>query len=184
MKTRRVTGYLQQAGAQALTSSQQATLQQRTLRTLQQRSRWHFGAQAGAQALTSSQAFGATQAGAQAFTCSQQATGAQAFGRQQRTLRTLQQRSRWQRSRTHFGAQTASQHFGATQAAGAQAFTCSQQAGAQQPLPNKPAWALVLTTAKAATANADNKVRRNMGLTPLLGKTEWDTYTNWRTYVF
>ena len=61
-----------------------------------------------------------------------------------------------------------------------QAF--SQQAGAQQPLPSKPAWALeTLTTATmAATANADNRIRRYMGGTPWLGKTLWDTHAKSR----
>jgi hypothetical protein len=57
---------------------------------------------------------------------------------------------------------------------GAQAWGAAQQAtGAQQPLPNRLACALeTLTTAtKAATASADNKIRRDMGGTPLLGKT-------------
>ena len=124
----------QQAGAQALTSSQHftgrqlRTLWQRTLRTLQQGSQ-----DAGAQAFTSWQAFGASQAlgAAQHFTGSQHLAASQHFtGRQLRTLwqRTLQQRVLQQGSQ-HAGAQafTSWQAFGASQALGAaQHFTSSQ----------------------------------------------------------
>jgi len=61
--------------------------------------------------------------------------------------------------------------------AGSHAWGAAQAAGSQQPLPNKLAWALeTLTTAKAATANADNRIRRDMGGTPLLGKTKYGTH--------
>ena len=64
--------------------------------------------------------------------------------------------------------------------AGSQAWG-AHVAGSQQPLPKKLAWALETptTATKAATANAGNKIRRNMGGTPLLGKTLWDT---WNTH--
>jgi hypothetical protein len=72
---------------------------------------------------------------------------------------------------------TGAQTFGA-QAAGAQAAG-AQAAGSQQPLPNRLAWALeTQTTAKAATASAGNRIRRNMGGTPSLGKTVRDTHAN------
>jgi hypothetical protein len=79
-------------------------------------------------------------------------------------------------------------HFTLQQVIGAQvcgAQVCgAQAAGSQQPPPSRFAWALetLITANKAATASAGNKIRRNMGGTPLLGKTLWDTHAKQRKY--